>query len=36
LIDSTTEYATWVEFTWTTDSIIESILSRYGTWINGY
>ena len=36
LIDSRTEYAIWVEFIWTTDSIIESILSRYGTWINGY
>ena len=36
LIDTTTEYATWVEFTWTADSFIDSILTAYGTWINGY
>ena len=35
LIDSTTEYATWVEFTWNTDDVVD-ILSRYGTWIEWY
>lgn len=36
LIDSKKEYATWVEFTWTADSVVESILATYGTGIEWY